>query len=151
MAILAVGVVACSAQPAGADAPTLDQALTLLDRLVILAQKGDFETLCSVAGDGNCEHKLDDAGRDRVPGQPPNVRSVRSVPTTRSGTQTSTGGLVLELCGTDARGTRYESEMLIFRDHDGSLRAINPVYWGHDTIATTGETTVLRSPTPSGC
>ncbi len=150
VALLALAVVACSAQPP-IGAPTVDEALAFLDRLVTLAQKGDFETICSVAGDGNCERKLDEAGRERVPPQPPTVRSIWSVPTTSSGDQTSLGGLVLGMCGIDALGGRYESEMLVFRDGDGTLRAINPVYWGRYTIATRGDTTVLRTPTREDC
>lgn len=151
VALLALAVAACSAQPAAGAAPTADEALAFFGRLVALAQKGDFEAFCSVAGDGNCERKLDEAGRDSVPPRPPTVRSIRAVPTTRSGDQTSLGGLVLGMCGTDALGDRYESEMLVFRDGDGTLRAINPVYWGRYTIATRGDTTVLRTPAAGDC
>lgn len=151
VAVLVLAVAACSAGPSDTRAPTLDEALAFLDRLVALAHQGDLEAFCSIAGDGNCERKLDDAGRDRVPTQPPTVTDVRLVPTTTSGDQTTLGGLVLVMCGRDGLGSRYDSEMLVFRDHDGALRAINPVYWGRDRIATTGETTVLRSPIPSGC
>jgi hypothetical protein len=149
-AVIASLLAACSARPPEVG-PTLNEALGFLDRLVALAQQGDFGTLCATAGDSNCDRKLDEAGRDRVPPQPPTVRTISSVPTTRSGDQTSRGGLVLGMCGTDARGGRYESEMLVFRDGDGTLRAINPVYWGHYTIATSGETTVLRTPGPGDC
>ncbi len=150
--LLAVAVAACSdQQPPEADAPTADEAITFLGRLVALAKQGDFEALCAVAGDGNCERKLDDAGRDRVPARPPTVMGFRSLPSTRSGDQTSLGGLVLGLCGIDGLGDRYDSEMLVFRDSDGALRAINPVYWGHTMIAAGGETTVLRTPAPGDC
>ncbi len=109
------------------------------------------DALCTVAGDGNCERKLDEVGRDRAPAEPPVVRSSEVVSTTSSSDQASLGGLVLVMCGTDALGSRYESEMLVFRDRDMTLRAINPVYWGGYGIGTGGQTTI-RSPAPtSGC
>jgi hypothetical protein len=144
VAILAIGVAACSAQPS-ANPPTLAEAQAFLVEIVALAQRGDFEVLCDMSGDGNCERKLDEAGRDRVPPDGPTIKSVRIVPTTKSGDQTSLGGLVLVMCGIDGLGSPYASEMLVFRDGSATLRAINPIYWGTYTIASGGRT--ITSPT----
>jgi hypothetical protein len=113
--------------------PTVAEAQGFLARVVSLAQRGDFQGLCAV-GDGNCERSLDLAGRDTVPAEPPAVVGMRVLPTTTNGDQVSIGGLILEICGRDATGKPYHSEMLVFRD-GSALRAINPVYWGNATIA----------------
>lgn len=65
-----------------------------------------------------------------------------------SGGQTSVGGLVLVSCGVDSLGRPYQSEMLIFRDRDTTLQAIDPAYWGSYDIATIGHTT-RSSPAPT--
>ena len=131
--VLAVLVAACSsdAPPAGT-IPKVEEARGFLDRVVELAQAGDFEGLCAI-GDGNCKRHLEDAGRDAVPPGPPTIVRTGTVPTTTSGGQTSLGGIVFVLCGVDGHGDHYDSEMLVF--HDGSgLRAINAIYWGRTRI-----------------
>lgn len=135
------------AVPAGP--PTVGQASAYLDEIVALARAGDFEALCDLAGDGNCERKLDDAGRDRVPVDPPTISGARLIPDTTSGDLRSLGGIVLVLCGSDAHGEPYESEMLVFRERD-RLRAINPVYWAGIGIAAVGEP-VTSIASPSRC
>jgi hypothetical protein len=135
--LLAIAVAACSAQQR--TPPTVDEAQAFLAEMTALARAGDFEGLCEVAGDGNCERKLDDAGRDRVPSEAPTVVGARLVPSSTSGDQTSLGGLVLVMCGVDGLGSPYESEMLVFRDPSMTLRAINPVYWHNITVASGGE------------
>ena len=58
-----------------------------------------------------------------------------SIPTTTTaGDQTHLGGVVLILCGVDANGNHYDSEMLVFHSGHG-LQVINPVYWGTTRIA----------------
>ena len=137
---------AAACGPAAAPGPpTVEQAGAYLAQLVDLARAGDFETLCDMADDGNCERKLDDAGRDRVPIEPPTITGARLVPDTSSGDQRSLGGIVLVLCGIDALGEPYESEMLVFREGE-RLRAINPVYWAGNGIAATGEPVTSITP-----
>jgi len=149
--LVALVIAACNTpKPTSAPPPTRDEALSFLAQIVALAQQGDFDALCSMAGDGNCEFKLDDAGRDRVPSAAPTVWSIAGVPTTTNGDQTSLGGIVLGLCGIDALGRGFDSEMLVFRDTDTTMRAINPVYWGQDKVAR-GDRTSLGPPDPGGC
>ena len=106
----------------------------MLDRVVSLAGAGDFEGLCAL-GDGNCGRHLETAGRDAIPPDPPTVVGTRVIPTTTtSGDQMHLGGVVLILCGVDANGEHYDSEMLVFHSGHG-LQVINPVYWGTTRIA----------------
>ena len=59
----------------------------------------------------------------------------RTIPTTTTaGNQTHLGGVVLILCGIDANGNHYDSEMLVYHSGNG-LQVINPVYWGTTRIA----------------
>jgi hypothetical protein len=145
--VLALAMAGCSApstsDPSGP--PTLPEAEAFLAQVVSLAQRGDFTALCAL-GDLNCKRSLDTAGRNTVPPAPPTVIGSRPVPSTTSGDQQSIGGMVLALCGRNATGAQYHSEMLVFRDSTG-LRAINPVYWDNTMIAA-GRTTP-DSPMPS--
>jgi hypothetical protein len=140
-------VSACAVGPDASRAgPTVDEARQFLAQAVALAQRGDFTGLCAI-GDGNCKRSLDMAGRDAVPPAPPTVVGVRILPTTTTGDQVSIGGVVLELCGRDAAGKPYHSEMLVSRDGSG-LWAINPVYWGNTTIAEGNSTAASPAPGP---
>jgi hypothetical protein len=130
---LAVFVAACaSAPPPAGTIPTVDDAQGMLNRAVSLARARDFEGLCSL-GDGNCRRHLEMAGRDAVPPGPPTVVGTRIIPTTTSGDQRNLGGVVLILCGIDANGEHYDSEMLVFHGGNG-LELINPIYWGTTRI-----------------
>jgi hypothetical protein len=146
---IALAIAGCLAPTASVQSfqsvPSLEEAQGFLAKLVTLARRGDFTSFCAV-GDLNCERSLDTAGRNAVPPAPPTVIDVRIVPNTTSGDQVSIGGLVLVMCGEDATGERYRSEMLVFRDRTG-LRAINPVYWGNGRIS--GGTSTAASPLPS--
>jgi hypothetical protein len=142
-------IVACGpAQPqTGSSEPTLAEAQGFLAQVVALAQRGDFKGLCAI-GDGNCERSLDRAGRELVPREPPAVIGVRLLPTARTGDHVSTGGVILEMCGRDAAGKPYHSEMLVFRDRS-TLRAINPVYWGNTKVAEGNSTPASVAPSTS--
>ncbi|CAN5567702.1 hypothetical protein BH23CHL10_BH23CHL10_06600 [soil metagenome] len=45
----------------------------------------------------------------------------------------------MELCGTNAAGETYYSEMLVFFDFNGQLRGIEPEYWMGIRISGTNE------------
>ena len=124
----------CSSAPSFGPVATEAEARAFLDRAVELAMAGDFAGLCAIGG-GNCEHFLEDAGRD-VPAQPPTSVGIRHP----DQTERSAGGVVLELCGTHDSGEPYYSEMLVFRDLVrtgglGGLHAIEPIYWSGMLIA----------------
>lgn len=147
LAILAISACGPAQPQASSSEPTLAEAQGFLAQVVTLAQRGDFKGLCAI-GDGNCERSLDMAGRNAVPREPPAVIGVRLLPTTQTGDQLSIGGVILEMCGRDAAGTPYHSEMLVFRDRS-TLRAINPVYWGNIKIAGGNSTPASVAPSAS--
>jgi hypothetical protein len=140
---------ASTAPPAGT-IPTVSEAQDLLDELVGLARTGDFDGLCRVSDDGNCERLLANAGRDAVPPDPPTIVATRIMPTTRSGDQLSPGGVVFVLCGTNAFGDHYDSEMLVFHD-GGGLRALNPIYWGPTRIGDSANPITAETFPPVTC
>jgi hypothetical protein len=145
VAVAGLAVACSSSAPPAGTIPTEAEARSFLNRVVELAQVGDFEGLCAI-GDGNCMDSLEGAGRNAVPRDPPAVVGTSVIPTsaTSSGRR-SLGGVVLVLCGIDGHGDPYESEMLVF--HDGSgLRAINPIYWGGMRIAGTPDTEETSEP-----
>jgi hypothetical protein len=153
--LIAIGsafvLAACSAgAPRAGTIPTVDQARVLLDELVDLARARDFDGLCRVSDDGNCGRLLEDAGRDAVPPDPPTILAARIMPTTRSGDQLSPGGVVFVLCGTDAFGEHYDSEMLVFHD-GGGLRALNPIYWGPTRIGDSANPVTAETFPPVSC
>jgi len=108
----------------------------------------DFAALCSVGG-GNCEQILAVAGEDAVPEQRPVIVGTFLLPDEQIDPETrSLGGRVVVLCGTDARGRDFRTEVLVFFDDEGELRAIEPVYWSGNRIATTdAETSEPSRPT----
>jgi hypothetical protein len=108
--------------PAGSP-PSEAGARALLDSIVAAGRRADFEALCGF-GDANCLDILAMAGRDRLPPQAPLVAGSWVLPP-RDGRE---GGLVLQLCGVDAAGTAYATEMLV-QPGQGRLIAIQPVYW----------------------
>jgi hypothetical protein len=123
-ALLAAILVGCG--PAGTSAgspPSEARARALLDEIVAAARRADFEALCGF-GDANCTDVLEMAGRDRLPQLPPVVAGSWLLPP-RDGRE---GGIVLQLCGVDAAGAAYATEMLV-QPGRGRLIAIQPVYW----------------------
>ena len=151
IALVAGLAAACSfGAPAAGTIPSIAEARGMLDRIVTLARSGDFDELCSVAGDGNCERHLDFAGRDAVPPDPPAIVATRTIPTTRDGDQLSPGGIVLVLCGTNALGDHYDSEMLVFHD-GGGIRVLNPIYWGRTRVGDSSNPVTQETFAPVSC
>ena len=128
-------VAACTTQQP--PPPSEAEARAFLDEIVETAVRQDFEALCALGG-GSCDSFLADHGGRAVPSDRPTVVGVRFVDQQTSGPRPRTGGYVLELCGRDLDGDPYYSEMLVFRDFAGELRAIEPQYWMGITIADDG-------------
>ena len=126
---------ACTAQQPAP--PSEADARALLDEIVETALSHDLEALCALGG-GSCEAFLADPGGRDVPPDRPTVVGTRFVDPRPSGPRARTRGYVLELCGEDLDGDPYYSEMLVFRDFAGDLRAIEPLYWMGITIADDG-------------
>lgn len=117
----------------------------MLVELVELARRGDFEALCSYA-DGNCPHVLTEAGPDRVPADPPAIVGTWTLDPTPS----RYGGVVLQVCGVDATGAPYASEILFMRTV-GGIRVVQPVYWSGLRIARDGTAGGTPAPGFAGC
>ena len=137
-------VAACTTQQP--PPPSEAEARALLDEIVETALSRDFDALCAVGG-GSCESFLADPGGRDVPSDRPTVVGTRFVDQQTSGPRPRTGGYVLELCGQDLDGDPYYSEVLVFRDLAGELRAIEPLYWMGITIA--DDDAVGREPGPA--
>lgn len=126
---------ACSLQQPSP--PTSAEAEAFLTHVVDVAQSGNFNALCELGG-GSCEDFLNEQGGQEVPREAPEVVGGRIVQPTGDGAG-RVGGFVLELCGTNARGEPYYSEMLVFSDFNGDLKAIEPTYWMGIRIADDNE------------
>jgi hypothetical protein len=127
--------------------PSEAEARAFLDEIVEAAVSRDFEALCALGG-GSCESFLADPGGRDVPSDRPTVVGIRFVHPRANGPRPRTGGYVLELCGRDLDGDPFYSEMLVFRDVAGELRAIEPLYWMGITIA--DDDSVGRDPNSAG-
>lgn len=108
--------------------PTESGAEGFLNEVVAIARSGDFAALCEVGG-GSCEDFLEQPGGREVPPAAPRIIGGRTIQPTSEGGGGSVGGYVLEICGTNAEGATYYSEMIVFFDFNGTLRGIEPTYW----------------------
>lgn len=108
--------------------PTEAEAEGFLAEVVAIARSGDFVALCEVGG-GTCEDFLDQPGGREVPAEAPRIIGGRTIQPTSEGGGGRVGGYVLEMCGTNADGAPYYSEMLVFFDFNGDLHGIEPTYW----------------------
>jgi hypothetical protein len=113
--------------------PSVAEARAFLNDIVDTASSRDFEGLCALGG-GSCTSLLTDPGGRAVPPDRPTLVGIRPGDSQTSGPRPRTGGYILELCGLGAGGEPYYSEMLVFRDYAGELRAIEPLYWIGITI-----------------
>ena len=123
-----VMTLAVGCTPAMVPPPTLAQAQALFAQAVKDAQAGRYDALCAVGG-GNCKRILNEAGN--VPDAAPRIVGHR----VQQPTSTRHGGIVLEICGKTNTGDPYYTEMVVFRDTDDRLIAIEPVYWSGYGIA----------------
>ena len=124
--LLTIVVMSCgpiAPTPPAGSVPTDAEALALLNDVVAAAQRHDFDALCAY-GDPNCSDMLAGAGPENVPPIAPRLAGSRVVEPTAG----TFGGLVLQLCGLNAAGEPYATEMLVMRTSSG-LKAIQPIYW----------------------
>jgi hypothetical protein len=115
--------------------PTEGEAIAFLNEVTALALAGDLEGMCDVAGGGNCDSLVEEAGgAAAVPQDPPVVAGTRVIPSSSVGNAQSVGGMLLVLCGIDGRQRSYRTEMLVSR-WLGELYAVNAVYWAGFNLA----------------
>ena len=128
-ALLAVLLVVCGLIPPDAPppAPPLDDATGVLDRVIDAALARDFDELCSLATE-TCERELEGV-EHLAPNERPTIVETEVHEPRRSGNGWSTGGVLFVLCGRDATGEPYESEVLVSDDAGRSLLATAAVFW----------------------
>jgi hypothetical protein len=134
--------------------PSVADARALLDEVIDAGIARDFDRLCANAT-GTCESELEGA-EDLAPTEPPVVVDVSIHEPVEQGGGWTSGGVLFVLCGVDAAGDAYESEVLVFDDDGRRLLAAAAVYWrgtrigfssGGDGVHVGGEPT----PGPSRC
>jgi hypothetical protein len=147
--LLALAALACGAPGEPAAPPSDAEAREHLATVVRLVATGDLTEVCRLAS-GTCPMELENMDPAGVPRLAPVVVGSETVqPTRRTDGSWDAGGLVLRLCGVDGTGAPYESEMLVFRNHDGRLISINTLYWLGAGIAR--GPTVGAEPPPRAC
>jgi hypothetical protein len=129
-----------------ASIPSELEARAFLGNLVQLARAGDVEGLCQVA---------DCLRDDRIvpldaPVAPPVVLGTWVLPGATSGGQQTIGGRILDLCGIDAQGSAYRSQILVFRAN-GRLRTLSFRYWRNSSIAGAEPPVTAPGPPTLGC
>lgn len=134
IAIAAIGAVAIiqgARDLAPPPHPSAAAARAYLDEIARLAAKKDWNGLCEL-GDLNCTRILGPL-KAVAPSVPPVLLSSADVPDVANGTGFRQGGRLLKVCGLDAAGKPYTSELLVF-ESDGRLISIDPVFWAGLTI-----------------
>jgi hypothetical protein len=129
----AVGWLALADRGGGDSGETVSEAeaRAFLDRIVAAAQARDWVALCGLSGARpNCEYDLDQIGRDRLPPERPSVVETRFH---EKQTEDGSTGRVLVVEGTDGRGRRYRTEVMVQR-YDGHLEGVNVVYWSNSEV-----------------
>ena len=113
----------------------MTDARALVSRVINLALSRRFDQLCAL-GTPQCTNVLSSTGTDTVPSDPPEIVNVATIPNreTSPGTWTP-GGVLFLLCGLDAKGEPYHSQLLVAENPSGSgLVAMEPVFWGGFTV-----------------
>jgi len=125
----------------GSDLPrvTEAEARAYLTQIVAAGQAKDFTKLCNLNGAvNNCRRQLELVGTDAVPSAPPTIVGSRFHD---KGASDDTPTYVLIVEGIDGRGKPYHTEVGIFWEERGVLKAINAVYWSNFTVTGPGDLT----------
>ena len=129
LASIAILAASCSSSYEPTPPPTIGETQAFVAQMVRLAQAGEFEQLCKMGG-GNCERILATAGAENVPVDPPTVARIYVVPSVvHADGSWSQGGQMVEMCGNERSGTPYQTQMIVFRDRQQGVIAIEPIYW----------------------
>lgn len=130
-----------TAAPAETSAVSDAEARAALADAVAAADAGDLAELCELsASERMCALTLDDLGRESVPvGSAPVVIGSFDLPArTVPGSRGVVGGRVLEVCGHDAGGDPYLTELLVIHERSSTVLQ-NAVFWsGYRLAATDG-------------
>ncbi len=126
--------------------PSVDDARALLDEIMDAGIEGDFERLCANAN-RTCKNELN--GHEHLaPNEPPSIADATIHQPINDAEGGTSGGVKFVLCGVDAAGAPFESEVLIF-DTGDRLLAGAAVWWLGTSVsfAPSGEA-VTGEPTP---
>jgi len=123
--VSACGILSAETPP---QAPAIDEAEAFLDQLIEAGIARDFDRLCDLAGTAMCTDLLE-GNEDLAPTERPDVTAVAVHEPLRTADGFTSGGVHFVLCGQDAAGSPFESEVLVSQDHDGGLFAISSVWW----------------------
>lgn len=128
--------------------PSVDEARALLDEIVAAALDRDFTRLCANAS-GTCEEELE-RFEDLAPSRPPRIAAVTVHHPVGDEEEWTSGGVLFVLCGTDAAGESYESEVLVF-DAGDRLLATAAVFWIGTRVVMTapGQPVDVGGPSPA--
>lgn len=119
----------------------VEQARDLLTTAVGLAATGELDRLCTLSPSeaSTCQDSVADRGELR-PDEGPTI--LCEVPAPSEGPLR--GGQVLVLEGTDASGTDYTTEFIVY-DTGGEIGVLDPVWWSGLTVADySGDTVTWR-------
>ncbi len=130
--LAACGAIAPAAPPGP---PTVGEARLLLDEIIDAAIARDFDRLCAHAS-GTCDDELQ-GNEDAAPLHPPLIRVDSIHEPQRAGDAWSSGGVLFVLCGIDAKGSAYDSEVFVF-DAGEELLATAAVFWTGTQVIVTG-------------
>ena len=139
LASIAILAASCSSSYQPTPPPTIAETQAFVAQMVRLAQAGEFEQLCKMGG-GNCERILATAGAENVPVDPPTVARIYVVPSVvHADGSWSQGGQMVEMCGNERSGAPYQTQMIVFRDREQGVIAIEPIYWSGLSISVDAE------------
>ena len=128
--VLVIGLLsACGLDngPGPAPPPRVADATRFLDVIIEAGMARDWERLCANAT-GTCEGELEGV-EDLAPRTRPTIAAAEVHQPVVSGDARTSGGVLFVLCGRDAQGAPYESEVLVFDDAGRGLLAAAAVYW----------------------
>lgn len=115
--------------------PSEAEARQLLSQVVDRVVGGRVDSVCELAS-GTCPAELRETDPATFPRVGPTVLGSEAIqPSIRSDGNWDLGGLILKLCGRDGEDNPYYSEMLVFRDPQRGLIAINALYWLGSRVA----------------
>jgi hypothetical protein len=109
-------------------APSVEEARAHLDELFEAGTARDFDRLCGLAGTPICTDLLQGA-EHLAPAVAPDVVDVSVHEPTPVGEGYASGGVLFVLCGVDAAGEPFESEVLVSRTPNGSFHVVSSVWW----------------------
>jgi hypothetical protein len=138
LAVLAI-VAGCGLLPSITPPPgSVEDARSHLDAIIESGIARDFDRMCDLAGTPICTDLLD-GSEHLAPDAAPDVVDVSVHQPTPVGEGFATGGVLFLLCGLDAAGDAFESEVLVSRAQSGEFHVVSSVWWRGSTVDLDGQ------------